>query len=100
MHFLSKIVFLTILLQRRKPIMDEKTRKLIEDRKPLSIIHFDKEGNVTSEEKHNTENVSLSDYQIEQLAKSFLKPCMEFYSHPENVKRYEEWKAKEDKSNI
>ena len=85
---------------KEKPIMDERTRKLIEYRKPLSIIHFDKEGNVTSEEKHNMENVSLSDCQIEQLAKSLLKSCMEFYSDPENVKRYEEWKAKENKSNM
>ena len=76
--------------------MDERTRKLIEDEQPVSIIHLDKNGNVTSKEKHNIENVSLSDRQIEQLAKSLLKPCMEFYSVPENVKRFEEWKSKRE----
>ena len=64
--------------------MDEKTRKLIEDGQPISIIHFDKYGTPISEEKYNMENLSLS-------------PCMEFYSNPENVKRFEEWKAQREK---
>ncbi len=63
----------------------------------ISIIHFDKTGNVTSEEQYNMENVSLSDYQVEQLAKSLIGPCLEFYSDPENVKRFEEWKANRSK---
>ena len=81
---------------KEEPIMDERTRKLIEDGQPVSIVHFDKDGKVTSEEKHNMENVSLSECQIEQLAKALLKPCMDFYSDPANVRRYEEWKAKRE----
>lgn len=80
--------------------MDERTRKLIEDGQPVSIVHFDKDGKMTSEEKHNMENVSLSDCQIEQLAKALLKPCMDLYSDPENIKDMKNGKQKENKSNI
>ena len=55
---------------------------------------------MTSEEKHNMENVSLSDCQIEQLAKALLKPCMDLYSDPENIKDMKNGKQKENKSNI
>ena len=31
---------------KEKPIMDERTRKLIEDGQPVSIVHFDKDGSI------------------------------------------------------
>ena len=77
--------------------MDDWTLKFIEVGQPISVIHFDKSGTTISEEKYNMENLSLSDDQVEQLAKALLKPCMEFYSNPENVKRFEEWKAQREK---
>ena len=36
-------------------------------------------------------------YQMWLLCKSILEACQKFYSDPENVKKYEEWKrAKEE----
>lgn len=36
-------------------------------------------------------------YQMRLLCKTILEACQKFYSDPENVKKYEEWKrAKEE----
>lgn len=80
--------------------MDENTRKAIESGQPMTIIHVDKEGNVTSKESYNLDNVSLSKFQKEQLAKALLEACKKYFNDPENVKKYEEWKAENDKENI
>lgn len=77
--------------------MDERPLKFIEYGQPISVIHFNKSGTPISEEKYNMEKVSLSDYQVERLAKALLKPCMKFYFNPENVKRFEEWKSQKEK---
>lgn len=93
----KQICLVNKIFVEERSAMDKRTRKLIEDGQPISIIHFDKSGTPISEEKYNMENLSLSDDQVEQLAKALLKPCMEFYSNPENVKRFEEWKAQREK---
>lgn len=35
-------------------------------------------------------------YQMELLCHDILEGCKKFYSDPENVKKFEEWKAKKD----
>ena len=52
----------------------------------------------TSQETHNLENISLSNWQKEQLARATLEACRKFYSDPENVKKYEAWKAERDET--
>lgn len=83
-----------IAIAKEESIMYERTCKLIEDGNLLSILYFDKNGKVISKEKHNIENVYLSDCQIKRLAKALLKSCVEFYSDPENGKQ------KENRSNM
>ncbi len=76
--------------------MNEETRKQIEDGQPIAILHLDKKGQVISEESYNLENISLSEYQTEQLARATYEACQRFYADPENVKKFEEWKANKE----
>ena len=76
---------------------DEEIKKQIAEGVPMVIAHLDNKGNVISEETYNIENISLSEYQTEQLAKTLLEACQRFYSDPENIKKYEEWKKKNNK---
>ena len=76
--------------------MDDKTKEAIKAGQPMSIIRLSKDGSVTSKEDYNMENISLSDFQIRQLAKSLLPACEKFYSNPENVREFEAWKATRD----
>lgn len=46
-----------------------------------------------AEESYNLENISLSKFQIEEMAKSTIEFGRKYFSIPENLKRYEEWKA-------
>lgn len=78
--------------------MDDKTKTDIESGVPMVIVHWDKDGNVTLQETYNLENISLSDWQNEQLARATLETCRKFYSDPENVKKYEAWKAERDET--
>ena len=80
--------------------MDEKTRKRIEEGQPIAILHFDKKGKVISEETYNLENISLCEEQTEQLARATYEACKRFYADPENVRRFEEWKAEKEKSKV
>lgn len=77
-------------------LMNEETRKQIEERQPIAILHFDKKGKVIYEEMYNLENISLSEYQTEQLARVTYEACKRFYADPENVKRLEKWKANKE----
>ena len=52
----------------------------------------------TSQETHNLENISLSNWQKEQLARATLEACRKFYSDPENVKKYEARKGERDET--
>ena len=63
-------------------------------------MHFDKKGKVISEETYNLENISLSEEQTEQLARATYEACKRFYADPENVRRFEEWKAEKEKSKV
>ena len=76
--------------------MDNKTREAISAGQPMTIIRLAKDGSVISKENYNMENISLSDFQMKQLAKALLPACEKFYSDPENIKKYEAWKAARD----
>ena len=76
--------------------IDEKTKAEIEAGVPMVIVHWDENKNVTSKEAYNLENISLSKWQTEQLAKATLDLCRKFYSDPENVKKFEAWKAERE----
>ena len=73
--------------------MDNKTQEAINAGKPMTIIRLAKDGSVISKEHYNMENISLSDFQMKQLARTLLSACEKFYSNPENVKKYEAWKV-------
>lgn len=76
---------------------DNEIKRKIDEGIPMLIAHLDKNGNVTSEESYNLENISLTEFQTRQLARTILDECEKFYSNPENVKRFEEWKKKKNK---
>lgn len=75
--------------------MDDKTKTDIEAGVPMVIAHWDKEGNVTSQETYNLENISLSDWQKEQLARATLEACRKFYSDRKMSKNTKHGKPKE-----
>jgi hypothetical protein len=74
--------------------MDDKTKADIEAGVPMVIVHWDKDGNVTSQEAFNLENISLTEWQMQSLARAALEGCKRFYADPENVKKLDEWKEK------
>ncbi len=76
--------------------MDDKTKAKIEAGVPMVIVHWNENKNVISQKAYNLENISLSDWQREQLARTTLDACRKFYSNPENVKKNEAWKAERD----
>lgn len=80
--------------------MDIKTQEAIRAGQPLSIIHLSKDGSVISKENYNMENISLSGFQVKQLAKALLPACEKFYSNPENVRKFKAWKATQDTAKI
>lgn len=61
---------------------------------PMVIIHFDKDGNRTSEEAYNLQNVRPNRWQMEGLARATLEMAQKYFADPENRKKFEEWKAK------
>ena len=67
---------------------------------PMTIIDFDKDRNQISQQDYNMKNINLSDYQVERLAKATLDACKKFYSDPQNVKKFEEWKKEYDKRKL
>ena len=74
--------------------MDDKTKADIEAGVPMVIVHWDKDGNVTPQEAFNLENISLTEWQMQSLARAALEGCKRFYADPDNVKKLEEWKEK------
>lgn len=76
--------------------MDSKTIDEIRAGQPMMILRLAKDGSVISKESYNMDNVSLSDSQKKQLAKALIPACKKFYADPENVRRYETWKAERE----
>ena len=76
--------------------MDTEIKKSIDAGVPMSIIHFSSDGTATETEHYNLEKVKLSDWQIKSLARTLCKACEKFYSVPENIKKFEEWKARKE----
>ena len=77
---------------------DTDLQKAIDAGVPIIVVHFDpKTGEEISSEEYNMQNVSLSSWQIESLARTLLPSIQEFYSDPENVRKFEEWQAKRAK---
>lgn len=60
---------------------------------PHIEVRYDKNRKTTSRKAHNLENISIPAFELKQLSRYILKACGEFYSNPENVKRYEKWKS-------
>lgn len=63
---------------------------------PYIEVRYDKNGKTISRKAHNLENISIPDFELKQLSRYILKACEEFYSVPENVMRYEKWKAEKE----
>ena len=78
--------------------LDKDLQKAIDAGAPIIVVHFDpKTGEELSSEEYNMQNISLSSWQIESLARTLLPSIREFYSDPENVRKFEEWQAKREK---
>jgi len=60
---------------------------------PCSVIHFNKEGEVTKTEDYNLENIYIDKYRLEGLARALLPQIIEFYEDPANVAAFERWQA-------
>lgn len=63
---------------------------------PYIQVKYDKNGKMISKEAHNLENISIPEFELKQLCRCIIKGCEEFYSDPENVKRFEKWKAERE----
>lgn len=74
--------------------IEAKIQQDIKNGVPMIIAHFDKDKNITSEEKYNMENVVPDEFAMKGLCSYLVKECEKYYSDPENVKKFEEWKAK------
>ncbi len=66
---------------------------------PCAVVHFDKNGNVTHEERYNLDKVCPSDYQIKSLARCFLPHVREYFASEEGQRKYNEWKQEEMRKN-
>lgn len=74
-------------------------QKSIEDGVPMVVIHFDpKTHEETGRETYNMQNVRISKFQAESLARTLLPCIQEFYKDPENIRKFEEWKATRKRS--
>lgn len=65
---------------------------------PYIEVRYDKNGKIISRKAHNLENISIPEFELKQLCRCIIKGCEEFYSDPENVKRFEKWKEEKAKS--
>lgn len=65
----------------------------IENGTPMTVISIDSKGEIKESASYNLENVHISDFNMRMLARTIIPKVREFYSDPENVKRYEVWKA-------
>ena len=63
---------------------------------PYIEVRYNKDGKIISRKAHNLENISIPEFEFKQLSRFILKACKEFYSDPDNVKRYEKWKAEKE----
>ena len=67
---------------------------------PYIELRCDKNGKTISREAHNLENISIPEFELKQLCRFIIKGCEEFYSDPENVKRFEKWKAEREANKL
>ena len=67
--------------------MDDRTQKAIEAGQPMVILHLDKDKKVVSEERYNLENILISQWQMDQLSRTLLETCKEFYSDPRKCEK-------------
>lgn len=83
--------WIKIFYNTRLPVGDD-----IKSGRPCSIIDFDeKTGEIIHQEDHNLENIKLSDYDIEHLARAFLPAMKAYYATEEGQKSFQEWQRKE-----
>lgn len=74
-------------------------KKAIEDGVPMVVIHFDPQTHEeTGREEYNMQNIRVSKFQAESLARTLLPSIQEFYADPENVRKFEEWRAAREKN--
>lgn len=62
---------------------------------PYSVLHFTKDGEITHEESHNMENVYLSPYAVEGIARSILPDIQAYYQTEEGQAAFEKWQTEQ-----
>lgn len=73
--------------------LNDEEKRDIEKGVPMTVISIDSKGETKESASYNLENVHISDFNMRLLARTIIPKVREFYSDPENVKRYEAWKA-------
>lgn len=46
----------------------------------------------------DAKKIEIPEFELNQFARFVADACKEFYSDPENVKRFEQWKAERERS--
>ena len=69
----------------------------IKSGRPCTIIHFDKDGEITRTEDYNLENIKIPDYAYESIARALLPEIQEYFDSEEGRKALAELEAKKRK---
>lgn len=72
-------------------ITDNETK----EKRPCSIIHFNKDGEVTHEEHHNMEKLVIPESAIESFAKALIPDILEFFSTEEGQRAFAQYQEKQ-----
>jgi len=63
---------------------------------PVVVVHFDKDYNITSEERYNLENFQIADWQAEAMARALLPGIRKYYEDEKNVQAFEQWRKEQE----
>lgn len=68
-------------------------KSIIDEGAPCIIVHFDKDGQVTSTERYNLEYYRPPEWAVKAFARAILPDIQAFFEDPKNQAEYEKWKA-------
>lgn len=72
-------------------LLDKKVQADILNGVPMSVVDVESETEICA---FNMQNIVVSDWAIDALAKAFLPDIRKFYENEDNVKAAKEWAAK------
>lgn len=75
--------------------LDPKVQEKINVGYPITVIDL---GTGTTLASFNRKNVAASEYQLRSLARALIDSIEEYYSNPDNLRKYEEWNRQKGKT--